>query len=479
MHERSNVNKKLVVQPVFVSLMHIHAFMGPCRYGSGEELTYEYDKKMAQRDLEKFNRDIEKYVDHRYVEFLDTKFIEWHEDFAVPDDAVNNAIARNSEVDCYLISGTRLISYVSTILAKKTGKPLAFCPLSDSKYSRLGGIDATAHMRALGFTEMYNALDYDELNRFFRLMKTRKALKNTKLLYALRNNIISFGCVSSHINLQDITDRFGMEIVHTNGYEFFKAMDDFTEEENEKARCMAADLLKDANGIHMPAENVANDMKFFLAANKALDTFNCNAFTVPCFEMCATRELNKRHLTFCLTHSLLKDEGIPSACAADVGSVVALDILMNLTRCSPHMGNCMVNVKDRENNTMRILHDVATRRMKGYDQPDLPIDYVSFAKGNWGATMRYDFAKDTGSCITMINLSPKMDKMMIAKGTITGCDDFLTQECKHAVVFQVKDSKDFHHKEESFGHHFAWVYGDFVDDLAAFAEMMGMEAVIA
>ena len=26
--------------------------------------------------------------------------------------------------------------------------------------------------------------------------------------------------------------------------------------------------------------------------------------------MCATRELNKRHLTFCLTNSLLKDDGI-------------------------------------------------------------------------------------------------------------------------------------------------------------------------
>ena len=49
-------------------------------------------------------------------------------------------------------------------------------------------------------------------------------------------------------------------------------------------------------------------------------------------------------------------------------------------------------LKDIENNTMRILHDVATRCMKGYDNPD-KVDYVSFTKGNWGATMRYDFAK--------------------------------------------------------------------------------------
>ena len=43
---------------------------------------------------------------------------------------------------------------------------------------------------------------------------------------------------------------------------------------------------------------------------------------------------------------------------------------------------------------------------------------------------------------------------------ITGCDDFLTQECKHAVVFKVKDARDFHAKQEYFGQHYVWVYGE-------------------
>ncbi|RRD94808.1 hypothetical protein EII17_06215 [Clostridiales bacterium COT073_COT-073] len=479
MHESSLINSKLIVQPVFISLMHKHEFMGPCRYGCGEELSYAYDKKMAEKDLKLFNEDINQYIDARYVQLLEPKFIEWHEDFAVPNAAVNNAIEKNNEIDVYLISGTRLISYVSTILAKKTGKPLAFCPLSSSKYSRLGGIDATAHMKALGFKEMYNALTYDDLNQTFRILRVRKALRNTKLLYALRNNVLSFGCVSSFINLQDITDRFGMEILNYNGLEFFKIMDEFTEAEDEEARIFAEKLALDAHGVHMPAENIIKDVRFYLAVNKVLQQYECNAFTIPCFEMCATLELNKRHLTFCLTNSLLKDEGIPAACAADVGSVISLAILMNLTRKAPHMGNCMVRVQDLENNTMRILHDVCSRRMKGYDEPDLPIDYVSFTKGNWGATMRYDFSQDTGDIITMINMSPRMDKIMIAKGTIIGCDDFLTQECRHAVVFKVENSRDFHKKEEDFGHHFAWVYGDYQKDLIQFAELMGIEPVLA
>ena len=82
--------------------------------------------------------------------------------------------------------------------------------------------------------------------------------------------------------------------------------------------------------------------------------------------------------------------------------------------------------------------------MKGYEEPDLPIDYVSFTQGKWGTTMRYDFSKDNGEKITMINLSPRMDKMMIATGTINGCDDFLREECRLAVDFTVKDARDFH-----------------------------------
>ena len=47
--------------------------------------------------------------------------------------------------------------------------------------------------------------------------------------------------------------------------------------------------------------------------------------------------------------------------------------------------------------------------------------------------MRYDFSKDNGETLTMINMSPDMKKIMVAKGTINGCDDYLTPECKHAV----------------------------------------------
>ena len=42
---------------------------------------------------------------------------------------------------------------------------------------------------------------------------------------------------------------------------------------------------------------------------------------------------------FCLTHSRLRDEGIPSACEADTNVLMAITLLMYLSVKSVYMGN--------------------------------------------------------------------------------------------------------------------------------------------
>lgn len=117
--------------------------------------------------------------------------------------------------------------------------------------------------------------------------------------------------------------------------------------------------------------------------------------------------------------------------------------------------------------------------MKGYDQPDLPTEFVSFTMNSWGTTMRYDFARDNGETLTLVNLSPDMKKIMVAKATINGCDDYLTPECKHAVRYTVKDAKQFHECQKYVGHHFALVYGDYVQEVKDFAKECDLEVLEA
>ena len=69
-----------------------------------------------------------------------------------------------------------------------------------------------------------------------------------------------------------------------------RQLDALTDEEKAEAKAIADKLVEDANGVHLPAETISNDVEFYLTAKKVMSFYDCNAFTLPCFEMCATRE---------------------------------------------------------------------------------------------------------------------------------------------------------------------------------------------
>ena len=59
-------------------------------------------------------------------------------------------------------------------------------------------------------------------------------------------------------------------------------------------------------------------------------------------DLCSTRRLSEERVTFCLTHSLNIENGIPSACDLDFNSLLTQAILENLSGKSVYMGNANV-----------------------------------------------------------------------------------------------------------------------------------------
>ena len=43
----------------------------------------------------------------------------------------------------------------------------------------------------------------------------------------------------------------------------------------------------------------------------------------------------------------------------------------------------------------------------------------------------------------------------------------------------LKTLKDFFKKELEFGHHFAWVYGDYIEKIKDFGDILGIEVITA
>lgn len=473
---KSPLKEKIVVKPILWTMYHIHAYQGPCRYGQGYALTTECDMEVAKKEYNRFVERIQEAVDPAKTEVLDASLLYWNEDFVIHENVWEEALAEDEKVDIYLICGLRISGYFTVELASRTKKAIAFVP-NEASHSPCDDVDMSAHLLAMGREDVYPCRYMDDFVKAVDVLRVKKILKNLKIFFPLKNAQLTFGCQSSYLTLEGITEKFGTRFSHINAEQIFDVIDNLTPEEKAEAVRLADELVSSAKGVHMPAEYVKNDMEFYIAVRKQMAHHDCNAFTIPCFEVCATRQLNKRQFTFCLAKSMLTEEGIPAACAGDVGSVISKAILMAVSNAAPYMGNTLV--WNPEENEVRTLHDVPTRYMKGYDKPALPVELVSFAMDGWGTTLRYDFAQDIGDTITAINLSPDMKKIMIVKGEITGCDNYLVPECKLAVRYKVADTQHFHDCQKYVGHHFSLVYGDYGDQVAEAAEALGLEVMRA
>lgn len=472
----SPLEQKVKVKPIMFTMNHTEAYMGPCRYGQGYQLTYEYDVETANKGFEIFKAETLPELDTSKCELLEPSMLVWHQDFILKHAIFEEAMAQDNEVDLYLIYGFRLSQHFAAELGKRTNKAVALMP-NPRSFSLTEHVDMSAALLAAGKKNVYPCLDTKDVNNAISIIRAQKVLANTRVLYPFKDGAHSYGCLSSFTSLEAVTERFGVQFNTPEFYEIFKEIDHLTDEEKQEAMDLADDLVKRAKGVHMPPENIIKDTEFYVATKKMLNAKDCNAFTIKCFEICATQELNRRKLTFCLTHSLLKDEKISSSCAGDVCSIVTMYMLMAIADKAPFMGNTMVI--NRDNNQCKILHDVPSRKMKGYDKEDLPIEYVAFTMDNWGTTMRYDFSQDNGETITLINLSPDMKRMQITKGTINGCTDYLTPECKLAMTFKVNNVDKFMKQQKYVGHHFACVIGDYSEQLEKLGEACGLEVMMS
>ena len=264
-------------------------------------------------------------------------------------------------------------------------------------------------------------------------------------------------------------------------------MDKLTDEDLKKAEEIKDDLIKGAKCVYMPEKEVLKSVHFYIVAKKMLEKYECNAFLIPCFEICATTRLNSERYTFCLAHSLLKEDGIPSGCEADLNALMAQIVLMNLRNVAPHMGNFhpLTHPKmkqmgvDEGCNLVSIHHAVATRYMAGRDKAPAEYSLQCFTQSGWGATIRYDFNQDKGKIITLLRFDPSGTKMLAIKATIVEAQGTTDIGCHTGFIAKVDDVKDMYRKQKYFGHHFAWTYGDLREELKEFGDVMGIEVVTA
>ncbi|WP_029912256.1 hypothetical protein [Pelobacter seleniigenes] len=506
---------KLNVKPVFVAMHHDYVFEGPCRFGSGVGLTKDFDLKINQEIYAAFLGDVETYV-AKEVNLLEPVFIDRNEEFAVTDAMLAKMAGHVEEVDVYLFGQAGRGFDVIIEFAQRYKKPVMFAE------NALHITCTAAPILARGL-EAYPTMCWEDTVEKLKLLRVRKALQQTKVLLAPRGNSnISLSALDSFLSLEKVSDVLGVKFRYVDVHELLDqtrhvAADSNhttpgvsglnpTDAEMKEIYALTDKMIAGAVECDMTRENVLRSVMAYATVKKFLAHNECNAFSMPCPDACATRRLNQEKITPCFIHSMLNEEGIPSACEYDIPALISMVVLMNLANAAPYMGNTFptllkngkrVNVRPtffradqsqeqdipelgEQENVMLTFHSVPNRKMKGFDSAESSYALRAFARdAEFGATIRYDFKKDIGQTITMCRFDPTCSKLFAAKGTIVGGVGYTDKNCSEGVFFTVKSDKDFFNKQVAFGNHVPLVYGDHLDDLIALGELLGMEIVTA
>jgi L-fucose isomerase-like protein len=483
---RKGIDEKWKVKPIFINLEHASAYEGPCRLGKGEQLTNDYDKKSGAEKFKVYKQVLSKYPD--FVEFINPEYLYCTDSFIYRNSELYDQVKKDLDKADFLLTEGVLSTYPTLLIAKEAGIPAGVTGCCSSDYP--------AGARNMGL-EAYGYIDHEDVKRHFRLLRARKGVRKMKVLYVLQDTVLPFGSVCN-IEPSVLTSSLGVDVRFLNAENLFEAVRSITPEQKTEAMEKTRELLGGAKKNTMTEENVQKSVELYVVVKGLLEKYDCNAFSMPCHEVCATRKFNDEfHFTPCLCHSLLKEDGIPSACELDLNVLMAIASLINLTGSAPMMGNTgpffipdkldfsvpnglpvLPEVVGKEN-ICYTFHAVQTRKMRGITEPNQEYNLQSFTHAGWGATIRHDFNAEIGETITLLRFSPDAKKMMAVKGEIVagaGIDDI---GCATGLYWKCSDIRDFFHKQQNFGHHFAWVYGDWIKDLTEFGELLGVEVITA
>ena len=503
------IDIKLNVRPIYIGLVHLSVYEGPCRFGNGEELTPEHER-IANKELnEDFIKEVETNLSINEVNLLTPIYIERFDDLLSNEETFDKMSEDSQNVDIYLISSGIARGGIVIEFAERFNKPIAMVP---ERCCMIAEVVAAMDARGL---ESYGYMSWADCISHFKALRVRKVLKNTNILLAPRmNSNNSMASDSTFVSLEMVTRVLGTRFRYINAHELIdqthkvdsttnyttpgRTAYNIDEKDLLDIENITEELIKDASECNMEKESVLKSVKAYYTVKKLLDVYDCNAFSMPCPDICASRRLDQEQITFCLTHSLLNELGIPSACEYDISALVSMQVLINFSGGSAYMGNTNPilyekgeaqpirtvsedDLKDikTEPNLYFTFHSTPNRKLKGFNKPEESYGIQPFSFSGFGATLRYDFKKDVGQTISMTRFSPDCKKMFVAKGTIKGGAGYNDENCTLSVIFQVENQKDFFNKQIRFGNHIPLVYGDYVKELTLLGDALGLEVVSA
>ena len=451
---RRAMDEKLVVLPVIGSLNHTHFWEGPCRAGHREDMTPEAEKAAFDRIFAAEQARLKDMAPE--IEVLPAIDARYYEDFVTPQSVFDQIDAQINRVDVLLPMGWRtpkLERYDRTFVVLQNGNE---------------GIDFSAYCRSLG-REAYVCMDRKDLDALLHLLWVRKVVRSTRALVLTAGAQPTFGIQSLIRDPEILRRRYGMEIIKMPFTSIFDYMDRISDEASEP---LVNELLGGSMDTRVRLEYFPADVKYYLAARSMMERYGCNAFSTACHELCTSEIPQQRKFTPCVCHSLMKDNGIPSACEEDLNALLAMTILQAAANRPAFMGNPSFEGEQ----ILKIHHAVPALHMNGYGSAPLKYKLWAFTGQGFGGKLQVDFTENKSDYVTLARFNPAGDTVCVKIGRVLR-SEYDDVYCSPNYFIEMDDARSFMHELAGFGHHQVLVFGDWMKEMKLLGKLMNFKVI--
>ncbi len=456
---------KVNIKPLYAGMVHSGVWVGPCRPKdtAPPEQERASHKKRFPAEIERLRQTV-----GSAAKVLEPIYYEADDYFDVrgsTDELFAKLDSEKEEVDLYLQFGA-VGRCFAALVGERYHKPVAI-PYTAS------GRELSAYLRGKNL-EGYTPIDADELTSLVALLRARKVYRQTRILEIVnRPQKIPRRLPNAITDYEFLKKEYGIDVQQVNFDELAEEMSRVRETKPiaEQTQELTDKLIAGAVDSNIKREYVVADVQFYLAAKNLMGRHGCNAFSIDCYEICASRLSEKWKTVPCLAHSLLKDEGFPAACEGDMNALLMMGLLMALTDKAAYMGNLHIHSEE----VFDINHSVPGLKMLGYDKPDLPYQLRYRIAQGWGTKLQIDFSKIEEKAVTIAQMNPWSNQILAVRGDVIGVDGMDEIYCNPGALISFFDAKGYFKKQDTYGHHGVMAYGDYTKELERLAGMLGME----
>ncbi len=454
------------------NMIHSDVWEGPCRFNV---VSVAKETENVRAAYARWEGDVKagKYTLGPAAEVLAPQLVLFDEAFVLPPAQMLPLDQESDRIDVFLVNPSGA-SFAAAEIARRYRKPVLLTTLNCRT------VDITAYAASRG-DEVLATADNAELERTVSLLRARAAYRETRVLFPTNRGFPAVASLTGITDLHRLEQKYGVSVKMIGFKTLAEEMERTLADKNRiaKAEQGAEALVSGAAQSYLDRKHVVRSLLFKQAVESLMDANACNAFTVECFEFCASRLPEKWNITPCLIHTLFKDAGYASSCEGDMGALLATRLLLSVSGKSSHMGNMFPG----PGNTVRINHSAPGLRMNGFDKPFLPYKLGRFVQSGWGTKAVVDFMRNDERRVTVARVHPGGDKALVMRGVLTASSSWDKDElgCSVEAVIKPIDSGRgdvFIRRQTEYGNHLSWVYGDYGSDLEALGKLLGMEVEV-